>query len=111
MFSVQELVSCDTDQGGCNGGDPYTTFDWIAQVGGLVSWDSYPYTSGNTGNTGTCQVNPSARDPSSVPKNTVYVESYSTTALTNAITQQPVVTMVDASSSIFQFYVSGKYYL
>lgn len=107
FFSVQELVSCDKEEFGCDGGDAYSPFGWISARGGLVTWDSYPYTSGDTGNTGTCEVDPATRDPLSAPKSVVRVQTYNTNALISAITQQPVVVLVDASSDIFRYYRSG----
>merc|ERR1711916_379375 len=53
-LSVQQVVSCDNVDGGCNGGDTITAYKYIMQAGGLTSERKYPYTSGD-GNTGFCQ--------------------------------------------------------
>jgi len=55
MLSEQEVVSCDTQDGGCNGGDLPSAFEYIQGAGGLASEKSYPYTSGNTGRNGNCK--------------------------------------------------------
>jgi len=53
LLSEQEVVSCDTGDAGCNGGDLPSAFDYIESAGGLASEASYPYTSGD-GDSGTC---------------------------------------------------------
>jgi len=54
-LSVQQTVSCDTVDQGCNGGDTPTAYKYMA--GGVMTNKAYPYTSGN-GDTGTCQDDP-----------------------------------------------------
>ena len=53
-LSIQQVVSCDTVDGGCRGGDTITAFDYVQKAGGLCSEDDFPYTSGR-GLTGKCQ--------------------------------------------------------
>jgi len=53
-LSPQQVVSCDTVDGGCNGGDTITAYQYIQGAGGLESDSDYPYTSGG-GDSGTCQ--------------------------------------------------------
>ncbi|KAJ1415996.1 hypothetical protein B484DRAFT_401281, partial [Ochromonadaceae sp. CCMP2298] len=55
-FSEQELVSCDVGGGdaGCNGGWMDDAFDFVKSNGGLTTEDQYPYTSGTTGQSGSC---------------------------------------------------------
>jgi len=54
-LSEQQVVSCDTTDQGCFGGDLPTAFDYIEDVGGLDTEDAYPYTSGAHGHTGSCK--------------------------------------------------------
>jgi C1A family cysteine protease len=54
-MSPQQIVSCDTVDQGCNGGDLPTAFAYV-QSSGLETEAEYPYTSGN-GDSGTCQYN------------------------------------------------------
>lgn len=42
LFSEQYLVDCDTKDGGCNGGWPTRTFEWLAENGARKSVDR-PY--------------------------------------------------------------------
>ena len=53
-FSEQNLVSCDTIDSACNGGLMDNAFSWTKSNGGLCTEDGYPYTSGTTGQKGTC---------------------------------------------------------
>jgi len=52
-LSVQQVVSCDSVDGACNGGDTPTAYAYIQSAGGLESEDDYPYSSGG-GDNGTC---------------------------------------------------------
>lgn len=42
-LSEQQLVDCSKENYGCNGGWPSKSFDYISQVGGIVSEHSYSY--------------------------------------------------------------------
>jgi C1A family cysteine protease len=53
-LSVQQIVSCDTTDGGCNGGDLPTAYKYVMSAGGLETEADYPYTSGG-GDTGSCK--------------------------------------------------------
>jgi C1A family cysteine protease len=54
-MSPQQIVSCDTVDQGCNGGDLPTAFAYV-QSSGLETEAEYFYISGN-GDSGTCQYN------------------------------------------------------
>jgi len=43
-LSPQQIVSCDTDDSGCGGGDPPTAYQYVIKAGGLETDASYPYT-------------------------------------------------------------------
>lgn len=55
-MSEQELVDCSSAQGnnGCNGGFYTNAWDYAIAMGGLLPYNSYLYTSGDSGTTGTC---------------------------------------------------------
>jgi len=55
ILSPQEIVDCDKTDGGCNGGDTPTAYEFIIKEGGLESEASYPYTAKD----GTCRFNQS----------------------------------------------------
>ena len=54
-FSTQQLVDCDTYSRGCNGGSSLFALSFYGRNTGLVSESDYPYTSGQSGLTGTCR--------------------------------------------------------
>jgi len=54
-LSTQQLVACDRNDGGCNGGDLPTAFDFIEKDGGMDSDDNYPDTSSEGGRSGRCK--------------------------------------------------------
>jgi len=43
FLAPQELVSCDTQNGGCKGGWPYKALQYVQKVGGLVHEACFPY--------------------------------------------------------------------
>jgi len=53
QLSMQQVVSCDTSDGGCGGGDPPTAYAYVESAGGLEPYSDYPY----TGENGYCQFN------------------------------------------------------
>lgn len=53
LLSEQEVVSCDKEDAGCDGGDLPSAFDFI-QWSGLTTEADYPYKSGDDGDSGTC---------------------------------------------------------
>jgi C1A family cysteine protease len=52
-LSPQQINSCDKSDGGCNGGNTETAYNYVVRAGGIESEASYPYTSGR-GTTGPC---------------------------------------------------------
>merc|ERR1712072_590679 len=56
-FSEQNLVSCDNTDAGCNGGWMDDAFEWMKSNGGICTEADYPYTSGDTGQSGSCAQN------------------------------------------------------
>jgi C1A family cysteine protease len=42
-LSMQQIVDCDTYDGGCGGGNPPTAYKYVMQAGGLEPYDDYPY--------------------------------------------------------------------
>jgi len=96
-YSMEQIVQCDTSMYGCGGGNTPSAYDYIISVGGIESYNAYPYTSGN-GVTGTCQFD--ANDIVADISNWQYV----TQDLDEAVMQQftfdkgPPSVCVDASS-------------
>jgi len=56
-LAPQQLVSCDTVDQGCNGGDSPSAYQYVEQAGGIMPEADYPYTSGTSGSNGQCMFN------------------------------------------------------
>jgi len=52
-LAPEQIVDCDTSDGGCNGGDPRSALNYVVSAGGQDTESSYPYTAGG-GQSGTC---------------------------------------------------------
>lgn len=55
-LSAQQVNACDKTDGGCNGGNTETAYEYVHKAGGLETEADYPYTSGG-GKTGQCKFN------------------------------------------------------
>jgi len=88
-LSPQQIVSCDTVDQGCNGGDTVTAYQYVQDAGGLESEADYPYTSGG-GDSGTCSADKS--------KNIAQISgfSYATDPCTDSCTSQNETKLADA---------------
>jgi len=53
-FSEQQIVSCDTNDGGCDGGNPPVAYKYVEQAGGLALETDFPYSS-SSGSAPPCQ--------------------------------------------------------
>ena len=56
-LSAQQLVSCDTDSLGCDGGWTERGYKYLQDAGGVALEEDYPYTS-YYADTGVCMENP-----------------------------------------------------
>jgi len=52
-LAPEQIVDCDTSDGGCGGGDPRSAISYVAQAGGLDDESNYPYSAGG-GQAGQC---------------------------------------------------------
>jgi cathepsin F len=59
-LAPEQIVDCDTVDGGCNGGDTPTAFQYVMSAGGLERETTYPYTAGQSGTSGTCNFDKSS---------------------------------------------------
>ncbi|KAK7411058.1 hypothetical protein VNO78_02422 [Psophocarpus tetragonolobus] len=103
-LSEQELVDCDKDDSGCNGGLMESAFEFIKQRGGITTESNYPYTAQE----GICDASKendlvvSIDGHEKVPAN-------DENALLKAVANQPVSVAIDAGGSDFQFYAEGVF--
>jgi cysteine peptidase B len=100
-LAMQQIVSCDTSDDGCGGGDPPTAYQYVISAGGLEYYSDYPY----TGEDGTCQFNKA--DVDAVLSNWQYVtQSEDENAMQSfLVSNGPLSVCVDAES--WQNYNSG----
>ena len=106
-FSEQELVSCDSTDKGCNGGWMDDAFTWVQKNGGVTTESSYPYTSGTTGQSGSCVKSGYTNVAASAPSSYTDVTAGDVNALMSAVAQQPVSIAIQANQAAFQSYKSG----
>ncbi|KAG6523566.1 zingipain-1-like [Zingiber officinale] len=100
-LSEQELVACDKNDSGCDGGLHYQAFSFVVANGGITTEANYPY-----------QPNQNiACDSSKLADNAVSLTSYSLVpsnseeSLMKAVANQPVSVSIDASE--FMLYAGG----
>jgi len=104
-FSPQQVTSCCTTGGnqGCDGGYPDKAIDWISQ-NGLCTDSSYPYTSGSSGQTGTCK-------KTCTPQKLPFVSSVDVSSgesnLQTALQKQPITVVVTAGNNAWKQYGGG----
>ena len=104
-LSPQQITSCDTTSYGCNGGYTEHAYDYVKEAGGIESASAYPYTSGATTQTGTCDFNSKNIEVSISGYNVVSSSKKGESNMAAAIQQGPLSVCVDADA--FQTYQSG----
>ena len=112
-FSEQELVDCDNFKNGgsdhgCNGGLMDNAFAWIKKNGGLCTENEYPYVSGTTTTSGTCDKSCTNVKGSDIISYTD-VSPNSDESMMAALTKQPVSVAIQADQKDFQLYNSGVF--
>lgn len=105
-LSEQELVDCATGRSygshGCNGGQMEGAFKYIIDNGQCTD-SSYPYTSGLSKTSSTCQKCSSLAHASYCSD----VKPNDQISLKGAVYQQPVAVAISADTMLFQSYSSG----
>jgi len=101
QLSMEQIVDCDTTDGGCGGGWPSSAYTYVQGAGGIDTYSSYPYTAGG-GQSGTCQFNQANVDAQVTGQASISGESG---LYAQASTAGPVSVCVDASS--WQYYTGG----
>lgn len=101
-LSEQNLIDCDHQDLGCNGGLMDNAFKFDEKSGGLCSEKDYPYKAA----VGTC--NTKCTDvPGSIVKTFVDVPPSDERALLAALAMQPISIAIQADQLAFQFYRDG----
>jgi len=100
-LSMQQVVDCDTQALGCQGGWPYTVYPYIKIVGGLESYQSYPYAGKNQ----KCQFN-DAKVSAQVSNWGFITNTFNEAQIMNYVaTTSPVSVCVDAA--LWSSYTGG----
>ena len=112
-LSEQQIVDCSTIKNGgpnmgVNGGQIAPTLEWIGKTGGLCTEQAYPYVSGTTKTTGTCQKTCSKVSGSAV-QSVVNVKPKSDPDMMTALSKTVVSIGIEADESTFQLYKSGVF--
>eukprot|EP01034_Spumella_vulgaris_P024000 gene24000-30287_t len=99
-LSEQQIISCDTDDYGCSGGNPLYAYSYVYSNGGVTSEAAYPYSS-YYDVSGTCSKNEAS---------TITITSYSLLSseedmISYVLSTGPLSVCVDASS--WSSYSSG----
>ncbi len=100
-LSEQNLVDCDTVDGGCNGGLMDNAFAFIQREGGVDTEASYPY----EGYGDTCRY--STSNIGATDSGFVDVARNSESALVEALSGRPVSIAIEADTMVFQQYAGG----
>ncbi|XP_064488387.1 procathepsin L-like [Ornithodoros turicata] len=103
-LSEQNLVDCDKESSGCEGGSIDSAYWYLSESGGIDTEESYPY----TGRKGPCKFNASGVAVSDIG---YYIVKWgSEDALTSAVANVgPISAGIDASHRSFRFYSGGVY--
>ncbi|ETV92082.1 hypothetical protein H310_13501 [Aphanomyces invadans] len=104
-LSEQQVTSCSTESGsaGCNGGWTHAGLTY-ASTTGLCLESDYPYTSGSTRQTGTCDSNSCTKKKLRIGAT---VRTSSEAELDTALNTQPVAVTVEAGNIVWKNYRRG----
>lgn len=110
-FSEQQLLDCDygfRHDHGCQGGLMDSAFQWISDNDGLCTENDYPYVSGTTLKTNSCDKTCDIVKGSDIVK-FIDIPPNSDKEMMYAVSSQPVSVAIEADQTAFQFYKSGVF--
>jgi C1A family cysteine protease len=99
LLSEQQVLQCDTTDYGCNGGFPWTAYQYVIKAGGYDTEKEYPYTAEGGPSSNDCQFN-KAKVYECAPTSWKYVEKNNdeTTMQTFMAANSPLSVCVDAET-------------
>ena len=100
-FSEQQLIDCDSNDNGCDGGHPQNAYEFIKSNNGLTYEDNYPYTEVQ----GTCK---SVSNKYTITKYDRVTDGDEENLKELLNKYGPIAIGMDASSAAFQLYSKGK---
>ncbi|XP_044950737.1 ervatamin-B-like [Hordeum vulgare subsp. vulgare] len=101
-LSEQQLLDCDREERGCNGGRTNKAFEWVEKNGGITATSSYRYKAAEGG----CLKN---RKPAAKISGSILVKSNNEVLLMNAVAKQPVAVSISVHGRHFPHYKRGTY--
>jgi C1A family cysteine protease len=110
ILSPQQVVDCDTYDGGCNGGDTVTAYSYYIQKNGLETEKSYPYKAVDQSCSFSKSLVVSTMSNYTFATKPCYdtcTKQDETTLAANIVTTGPASICVNAGGSNWQFYSSG----
>lgn len=107
ILAPQQIVSCDTVDAGCNGGNPLNAYKYVQGAGGVEYNKDYPYTSGTTQANGVCNFNANDVAPNTSPTGYSVISQTASQEknMYAQIQHSPMSVCVDAT--LWQTYQSG----
>merc|ERR1719498_313101 len=105
LLAEQQMVSCDTSDAGCQGGNPISAWGYISGFGGQELEKNYPYTSGRTQQDGTCQASKPVAANVGSGYTLIASRKNQEANMLNQIQKSPMSVCVDAT--LWQTYTGG----
>ncbi|RLN91631.1 hypothetical protein BBJ28_00017388 [Nothophytophthora sp. Chile5] len=103
-YSEQQLVSCDSQNYGCNGGAPVYAMEYVRDTG-LCSGSDYAYTS-DSGSVASCSSSSCSKSQTGI-KGYVQIDAGDESGLISAVQTHPVVVAVASSNNAWKQYQGG----
>lgn len=108
VLSTEQIIDCDTSDGGCGGGVISQALEYVAAAGGLTTNELYPSTgSAASGAPGRCRAFTPL--PGTTPTNISFVTKQSDAAIISALQSHVLAIGIYGVSQSFQLYSSGIY--
>ncbi|RLN52240.1 hypothetical protein BBJ28_00017363 [Nothophytophthora sp. Chile5] len=103
-YSEQQLVSCDSQNYGCNGGAPVYAMEYVRDTG-LCSGSDYTYTS-DEGSVASCSSSSCSKAQTGI-KGYVQIDAGDESGLISAVQTHPVIVAVASSNNAWKQYQGG----
>ncbi|CAF2045487.1 probable cysteine protease RDL4 [Brassica rapa] len=104
-LSEQDLINCNKDNNGCEGGKVETAYEFIVKNGGLGTTKDYPYKAVD----GVCDAHLKENNKNFMIDGYENLPANDEHALRKAVAHQPITAIIDSSSREFQLYKSGVF--
>ncbi|KAL1195411.1 putative cysteine protease RDL5 [Cardamine amara subsp. amara] len=104
-LSEQDLINCNKENNGCEGGKIETAYEFIINNGGLGTNNDYPYKAVN----GVCDGHFKENNKNVILDGYENLPANDESSLMKAVAHQPVTAIIDSSSREFQLYESGVF--